>query len=173
MYVLPNRRTLTGPNKKNYIYIYFVIKSKNKEEAVKDCVTYNSSFPLRVQHAAKSLLSEEEGVLEKGIHEGSIIPILKHTNLEKKNPPQQHNKKSNVSDISKLTVIVDEVFSLCLKDNGLKICRFMQIVTHSRYQLNVFSHLHTHFHSKLTPEGQVASSWMKLLWVSSPYRLAW
>lgn len=33
-----------------------------------DCVTHYSSFPLRVQHAAKSLLSEEEGVPEKGIH---------------------------------------------------------------------------------------------------------
>lgn len=54
-----------------------MIQSKNKEEAVRDCATYNSSFPLRVQHAAESLLSEEEGVLEKGIHEVSTIPILK------------------------------------------------------------------------------------------------
>lgn len=44
------------------------------------CVTHYSSFPLRVQHAAKGLLSEEEGVPKKGIHEFSAIAILKQDN---------------------------------------------------------------------------------------------
>lgn len=58
-----------------------ILWSKTKAESNQIMtVTYNSSFPLRVHHAAKSLFSEEEGVLKKQIHGFPTIPILKWDN---------------------------------------------------------------------------------------------
>lgn len=46
--------------------------------------TYGSSLPLRVQHATKGLLSEEEGVPKERIHGSILVSNLREEKILRK-----------------------------------------------------------------------------------------